>query len=295
MSQSTQEIAPRPARPGTAGTSRRRTSLDTSGETISVFNAMMMGAASGASAAPVHTPMPAGGASGAPQNMSWLAAGASTGASTGSRPNSAGANTSGGDRAASSSSSSSSSSNRVINTSIIKADSLLRIMGESSAERNNEVIVLAETGALRAITSLVDRGFDWDSCRGLRNFTPLHYACRAGHPAVVSELLRACPQLMHVGNDSGEQPLHMAIYGGHLLLAEQLLDRGAEVDATTNDGETALMYAARRNMPAAVRLLLQRDANPMHKDSYVYIYICIHMCMCVCVCFYLYVCISHSH
>jgi len=229
--------------------------MDTSGEAISVFSMSSMASA-----------LAMGGGAGAGPTSASAGAGdvdTATASRTGAddRPSSVGSIAPGGTVAASSS-----TSNLQIKKGIMKGDSLLRILGERAADSNNEVIVLAETGHLRAITSLVDRGFDWDSCRGLRNFTPLHYACRGGHAAVASELLRACPSLLHVSNDNGEVPLHLAVYGGHLLLAEQLLDRGTAVDAPTREGETALFYAARRAMPAAVRLLLQRGADPAHED-----------------------------
>jgi ankyrin repeat protein len=62
-------------------------------------------------------------------------------------------------------------------------------------------------------------------------------------------------------NDSGESSLHLAVYSGHILIADQLLDKGADINLTNNDGETPLFYAARKSNAAIIRLLLQRGMN----------------------------------
>jgi hypothetical protein len=114
----------------------------------------------------------------------------------------------------------------------------------------------------------VAQGFDWQNCRGLGGYTPLHYAASRGHAPVVSELLRASPGLVSLANDAGETALHLAAYSGNLQLMEQLLDRGAAIDATNKEGETSLAYAARKGMSATVRLLLQRGADESLQDQY---------------------------
>ena len=43
---------------------------------------------------------------------------------------------------------------------------------------------------------------------------------------------------------------------------------GADIDAINNDGESPLFYAARKALPAVVRLLLQRNASMDIKDKY---------------------------
>ena len=48
---------------------------------------------------------------------------------------------------------------------------------------------------------------------------------------------------------------------------EQLIDKGADINARNVNFETPLFYAARKNYPAAVRLLLQRGANSELKDK----------------------------
>ena len=44
-------------------------------------------------------------------------------------------------------------------------------------------------------------------------------------------------------------------------------DAGANLDATTPDGETPLMRAVKKRKPAAVKALLEAGANPKRKDA----------------------------
>jgi ankyrin repeat protein len=50
--------------------------------------------------------------------------------------------------------------------------------------------------------------------------------------------------------------------------AQQLLDRGANVNATNDSGTTALMFAARRGKKDLVRLLLSKQADPAIKNCH---------------------------
>ena len=74
--------------------------------------------------------------------------------------------------------------------------------------------------------------------------------------------------MVHAMTSADESPLHLAVVGSQLLLVEQLLDKGADIDAQTKDGETSLMYACRKHQPAMVRLLLARGARVSAQDKY---------------------------
>ena len=60
-----------------------------------------------------------------------------------------------------------------------------------------------------------------------------------------------------------DTPLHHCNYCGE---AAALLDAGADIDATTSDGETALFYAAGNHRVDVVRLLLRRGADITRVD-----------------------------
>ena len=143
----------------------------------------------------------------------------------------------------------------------INSDSLLRIFNETNAFRNNEIIVMSEVGDLQGFISAIQNGLNLVTCRGLLGYTALHHACNRGHVAIVSEILKAQLYVINISNDTGESALHLAVYAGNMNITEQLLDHGANVDAKNDYGETPLFYAARRNMPALIKLLLQRGSS----------------------------------
>ena len=58
----------------------------------------------------------------------------------------------------------------------------------------------------------------------------------------------------------GAQPLHFAATNGDVELVKLLLDRGATINAATQDGWTALHFACLRGDEGLVQLLLDRGA-----------------------------------
>ena len=63
-------------------------------------------------------------------------------------------------------------------------------------------------------------------------------------------------------NFFGWPPLAYAAYNGHTVIVEYLLKRGAEIDAKTENGSTALFFASRFGHIETVRTLLKHQADP---------------------------------
>ena len=57
------------------------------------------------------------------------------------------------------------------------------------------------------------------------------------------------------------RPLHFAAANGHSQIIQILLQHGAEIDAQTSGGDTALMKACLFAHRTAVEVLLQHNAN----------------------------------
>ena len=91
-------------------------------------------------------------------------------------------------------------------------------------------------------------------------FTPLLFAARHGAVDSARRLLDAGADLNDTAAD-GNSALVMAAMSGHGLLAELLLDRGADPDAS-GAGYAALHAAVLRSQPGLVRALLATGANP---------------------------------
>ena len=108
--------------------------------------------------------------------------------------------------------------------------------------------------------------------------TPLHLASKGSyvggfsdHSAAVEVLLQHGANL-HRTNNSGETPLHVAVFTGagaaHVFVIKALLDAGARPSAVDGNGLTVLQRFSRHseNNGAIVRLLLRAGADPDRKD-----------------------------
>jgi len=87
--------------------------------------------------------------------------------------------------------------------------------------------------------------------------TALSIAAYTGKTAYVTRLVEAGAEV----NFYGWPPLAYAAFNGHAQIAEYLLKRGAEINATTENGSTALFFAARYGHLEVVKLLLNHEAD----------------------------------
>ena len=62
--------------------------------------------------------------------------------------------------------------------------------------------------------------------------------------------------------------MHLAAYNGKPSVVELLLDKGAQINDRTNDGETALFYACRKGNNRVTRMLLRRGTDRTIKNKY---------------------------
>jgi ankyrin repeat protein len=136
----------------------------------------------------------------------------------------------------------------------------------------------------RAAQLLLERGVDVDA-RDNDQTTPLHLASHCGHADVAKVLLdhRARAKTEDVG---GQTPLHLVLLGhqnykswsmsSHLeqvdpgravRFAQQLLERGADVNARNKDWETPLHLASHLRLHQMARFLLNHGADVNVKNS----------------------------
>lgn len=114
------------------------------------------------------------------------------------------------------------------------------------------------TNYYRILVSLLALGLALDSYAG-----DIHEAVRDGNLAKVGNLLKANPQLVKAREPShfDSTPLHLAAMDGNAAMAELLLAKGAEIDATDCGGWTPLMRAVANKHKKVVELLLAKNAN----------------------------------
>jgi len=106
--------------------------------------------------------------------------------------------------------------------------------------------------------------------------TALHIAAAAYQPETVRKLIAAGANA-HAKNRRGDEPLHSAAVGhpgsprwnpaAQTVTIAVLIDSGADPNAVTKDGVTPLHRAVRTRCAAAVRILLERGADPKRKNG----------------------------
>jgi len=84
---------------------------------------------------------------------------------------------------------------------------------------------------------------------------------RKGDLAEVTRLIGHNRDLIHARNQRECMPLHYAAYFGHKEIAEYLIQKGADVNATSAEGETPLHYAVRNEKLTVAALLLEKGAG----------------------------------
>ena len=77
----------------------------------------------------------------------------------------------------------------------------------------------------------------------------------------VAELLIDRGAEVNATNDDDWTALTIAAIDGHRDVVELLIDRGADVNATDGQGQTALMFAANKGHRDVVELLIDRGAD----------------------------------
>ena len=107
--------------------------------------------------------------------------------------------------------------------------------------------------------------------------SPLHYACWQGdgnNGRDTGEVEETIQLLIDAGADPnllsrGIRPLHEAVFGdwGSPTSVRVLLSRGADINATNENGQTALIVAAQHGEVECLRLLLEAGANRTLKDN----------------------------
>ena len=102
----------------------------------------------------------------------------------------------------------------------------------STSDKNNDLLMAATTGDYETVQQLLSDGVDPNVNNGL--FTPLIAA---------------------------------SINPANLKTALLLIDSGADINATTTNGETALLYAVMSNNQKLITVLLEKGADPDTKSS----------------------------
>lgn len=136
------------------------------------------------------------------------------------------------------------------------------------------LICAVQAGQVKSVEFLLSKGARVDVQFGgiLGPMTPLVVAAELGHGQIVTLLLAAGASVNVAG--SGWTPLMWAAYeshkpnaDGYAIAMKALLDAGADPNALSGRGESALSLAIGNRNTAGVILLASRGANPNKQDE----------------------------
>jgi ankyrin repeat protein len=104
------------------------------------------------------------------------------------------------------------------------------------------------------------------NARGLNGTTTLASYVWRDRSDVVDQLLERGADVNAQDND-GDAPLHGAAQNGNVGIIDMLIDNGADVNLKNKQGGTPLMWAAVFGHEDAARRLIERGADPSLKDA----------------------------
>ena len=171
-----------------------------------------------------------------------------------------------------------------------KAAEYLLQQGASTAPENNirntALHVAAKNGHKEMVALLLAHGADAKAVnsrgQSVLDMAIPQYSAHAGaalqgYYGAAEALIKGGADIDAQCRDKGQTALHQAAAGGHLPIVKALLNKGADPDITSDDGETALLKAVRAarggynyatpGQDAAVDLLLHYGASPDIPDG----------------------------
>lgn len=95
--------------------------------------------------------------------------------------------------------------------------------------------------------------------------SPLHCACFKGYYNVVQVLFEYNAKMF--ADETGALPMHLGAYSGNVDILKMLINKGADVNAKTNDGWTAVHFATHEVQTEFLEYLLNNGAKIDEKEA----------------------------
>lgn len=141
---------------------------------------------------------------------------------------------------------------------------------QKTRDGDTPLILAARHNQAGAVEKLLELGAD-PAVTGRNGVAALHQALLTDNATIANKIADA----MKAKNIPVDQPrdtngwgvLHYAAVKDNGIFVQQMLDRGADVNAVTNDGDTPLMLAARAGKTQSVTALLMKGADALAENS----------------------------
>jgi len=144
-------------------------------------------------------------------------------------------------------------------------------MSKEQQPKEQEFLVAAKLGKLTTMERLITEGVDINTAGGSNNYTALHYAAGNGDPEKCTRLLDL---LLDNGANANQRakggmlPLHIAAAEDNLQAMRSLINRGVDVDRVSDGDGSALIYAIACNGKyETIKCLLDSGANVNHSNN----------------------------
>ena len=102
---------------------------------------------------------------------------------------------------------------------------------------------------------------------GLGMAQSIHQAVQQGDIAAVRAILAEKPEMLESRNDGNLTPLILASLHGQKEIVRYLLEKGADLNATDNEGSNVLHNAAASGHEDIIALLLSKGTDVNAKDN----------------------------
>lgn len=90
---------------------------------------------------------------------------------------------------------------------------------------------------------------------------------RSNNSAVLTRILEVYPKNVHLPDESGAYPIHIAASSGSFLVLQTLVDNGARIAQINKQGQTALHLAAGAGRKDIVNYLIEKGADINAQDK----------------------------
>lgn len=132
----------------------------------------------------------------------------------------------------------------------------------------DDFILAVQNGDPYTVLSALQENPSWADRRDSQDLNPLYYAVKGGHSLLVEELL-ARGATPNTQGPQGESPLGIAASGGRFDIVELLVGAGGSVDTIDEDGISPLMNAIYHDDIEMFQLIMEQspDLNFQDKDG----------------------------